>query len=176
MLPGMPILGWALKRPGGPISRRRCARARVFLGQTLLPANPIRRKGSASYQRSHWAHEARCHGLGSIAYRYVGGRLRAAFDQLHHSAGQFLAYGNAEGHADQVRILKLHAGAFVAVIEQGMLRLPANAWSARMVIFVTPTGPSEPASAPNHWRISSGCAGRNAGSVTLAANRGSRAR
>ena len=35
-------------------------------------------------------------------------------------------------------------------------------------MFFTPTGPSEPASAPNHSRISSGCAGRNSGSPDTA--------
>ncbi len=34
--------------------------------------------------------------------------------------GQFLADGDAEGDADQVGILELHAGTLVAIVEQGV--------------------------------------------------------
>src|ERR1039458_1992079 len=43
-----------------------------------------------------------------------------------------------------------------------MLRRPASAWSARMVILATPTGPSEPAPAPKRWGSGGGGAGLGA--------------
>src|ERR1017187_107954 len=50
------------------------------------------------------------------------------------------------------------------------LRRPTSARSARMAMFFTPTGPSEPASAPNHSTISSGRACRNSGALATAPN------
>ena len=101
-------------------------------------------------------------------------------DRLHHVERRAALRARiARGHLAQVAELGLEIlargdVAQVVIVRDWRRRSccagPPAPGRRGCVIFVTPTGPSEPASAPNHSRISSGCAWRNSAAPTLALN------